>query len=144
MFIGGLLGVRNNGKGRQDCFQVVSTSGFVRFARAFYAMPKLGYGNRRNLEQIIRPRRHPCGEIKKTLLPSDDDVGVENYRHLSAGGVRDLRAEWTSRRQALACSFDNAASDNTWASSRPMQTFSRSGTKRATGEPFLSSTKVTF
>jgi hypothetical protein len=67
----------------------------------------------------------------------------ERHR-LSAGGLRVLRAARRSRRHALTSSFDNLASTSTWARSRPTQTFSLSGTKRANGDPFLRSTKVTF
>jgi hypothetical protein len=35
---------------------------------------------------------HPFLEVERSLLAPNDDVGVKNYRHLSAGALRFLRA----------------------------------------------------
>src|ERR1700690_2579121 len=107
-------------------------------------MPELRYRDGRNFKPIIRPRDRPRREVEDASFPANDDIGIEHYRHLSAGSLRVLRAVWRSWRHALASSFDNSVSTSISARSRPTQTFSLSGTNRAKGVPFLRSTNVTF
>src|SRR5581483_6601954 len=107
-------------------------------------MPQFGHGNGGDFKFIARPGGRPPLEIKRAFLASNDDIGIQNYRHLSAGALRVLRAACSSRCQTAASASDSSALASAPARSRPVQTFSLSGTNRATGEPFLSSTKVTF
>jgi len=93
---------------------------------------------------IVRMDRHPTAKIKCPLLSPNDDVRIQDYRHLSIGGFNVLRAVRKSRRQAAASSGDKSISASAPAKSRPVQTFSLSGTSRATGEPFLIKMNVTF
>jgi len=140
----GLLGIRNNGQRCHNGLKIFSALGLVRLGPAFYSMPQLRHSDGRYRKPIVRPRRCPGCEVEDAPFPADDDVGIENYLHLSPGSLAALRAVWRSRRQALASSGDNLVSASTAARSRPEQTFSLSGTKRANGAPFLRSTKVTF
>jgi hypothetical protein len=142
--IRGLIGIRNNGQRCHNGLKIFSALGLVRLGPTFYSMPQLRHSDGRNCKPIVRPRRCPGCEVEDAPFPADDDVGIENYLHLSPGSLVVLRAFWRSRRQALASSGDNSVSANTAARSRPEQTFSLSGTKRANGAPFLRRTKVTF
>jgi len=74
----------------------------------------------------------------------NDDISVKNYRHLSEGILRVLRAASRSRRQAFASFSGKSSSAKASAKSRPTHTFSLSGTRRAKGSPFFKSTNVTF
>jgi hypothetical protein len=79
----------------------------------------------------VRSRRRPCREVEGAPFPANDDIRIENYFHLSAGGLVGLRAVRRSRRQALASSGDNSVSASAPARSRPEPIFSLSGAKRA-------------
>src|ERR1051326_3621987 len=120
------------------------TFGAVPPRGAFHAMPEFGYTDRGNFKLIVRAGGHPRSEIKRAFLAADDDIGIQDYRHLSAGRLSAFRAAARSRCQATASSSDSSMAARAAARSRPAQTFSLSGTSRATGEPFLSKTKVTF
>src|SRR5438309_5869134 len=95
--------------------------------RPFHSMPELGNCDRCNLKSLIGARSRPPLEVKSTLLTPNDDVGVENYRHLLSGALRVLRAFRRSRRQALASPFGKSILAKASAKSRPTQTFSLSG-----------------
>src|SRR5664280_1099154 len=99
-------------------------------------MPKFGNGDGRNFKLIVGARRHPVLEVEGPFFAANNHVSVKDYRHLSPGVVRVLRAACKSRRHALASSSGSWAWPKTSAKSRPEQTFSSSGTSRATGEPF--------
>jgi len=142
--ISGLFCVGNNRQGCHDGVKIFSTLGLVRLGPALYSMPQLRNCDGRNCKPVVRSRRRPCREVEGAPFPANDDIGIENYFHLSAGGLAVLRAVRRSRRQALASSGDNSVSASAPARSRPEQIFSLSGTKRANGAPFLTSTKVTF
>src|SRR5579883_307794 len=112
--------------------------------RSLHAVPKLSHGNGSDLKMLIRLGCYPTLEIKSALLAADDYVRVQDYRHLSTGVRRVLRPFCRSSCQAAASSDASSTLATTSANSRPVQTFSLSGMMRATGEPFLRSTKVTF
>src|SRR5208282_3668577 len=97
-----------------------------------------------NLELFVGLGSGPGLQVKNAFFTTNHDVGIEDYCHWSAGGLRILRARCRSRRHAFASSGNKAVSANTSAKSRPRQTFSFSGLRRAKGEPFLTNTKVTF
>jgi hypothetical protein len=141
--IRGLLCIRNNRQRCHNGLKIFSTLGLVRFCPTLYSMPQLRHSDGRDFKAIIWSRCCPGCEVEDAPFPANDDIGVENYHHLSAGSLAALRAVRRSRRQALASSGDNSVSASTSARSRPKQTFSLSGTKRANGAPFLRRTKVT-
>src|SRR5215469_10570575 len=116
----------------------------MRGCRQLDSMPQLRHCDSRNFELILRARLYPLSEVESSFLASNDYVGVENDYHRSAGVLRILRAACNSRCQALASSSGNSVFLRASASSRPTQTFSSSGTKRAKGEPFFSKTNVIF
>src|SRR5215470_3078375 len=116
----------------------------MRSGRPFYAMPELCDGYRRDLKLVSWSGCYPVLEVKTTPLASNDDVSVENYRHLSAGVLRTLRAASRSRYHAFASFSGKSTLARTSANSRPTQTLSLSGTRRAYGSPFFKSTNVTF
>src|ERR1700746_667899 len=116
----------------------------MRSARAFYSMPQLGDSDCGDLELLVGTGRHPFLEVERSPLAPNDDVGVKNYRHLSAGALRILRAARRSRCQALASLSGRSTLARASAKARPTQTFPLSGTRRANGSPFLNSTNVTF
>src|ERR1017187_2813740 len=95
-------------------------------------MPKFGNGDGRNFKLIVGARRHPVLEVEGPFFAANNHVSVKDYRHLSPGAVRVLRAACKSRRHALASSSGSWAWPKTSAKSRPEQTFSSSGTSRAT------------
>src|SRR5215510_10970935 len=103
----------------------------MRSSRPFYAMPELGDGYRRDFKLLSCSGCYPVLEVKRTPLASNDDVGVENYRHLSAGVLRVLRAALRSRCHAFASFSGKSTLARASANSRPTQTLSLSGTRRA-------------
>src|SRR5260370_33053799 len=111
---------------------------------SFYPVQQLRHGDGGDFNLIVRAIPHPVLEVESALLAPNDDIRVENYRHRSTGALRALRAACKSRCQALASSSGNSVLARASANSRPTQTFSSSGTKRANGEPFLSRTNVIF
>lgn len=79
----------------------------------------------------MRSRRRPCREVEGAPFPANDDNRIENYFHLSAGGLAVLRRFGDHGAQALASSGDNSVSASAPARSRPEPIFSLSGAKRA-------------
>src|SRR5260370_42553283 len=112
--------------------------------RPLYSVPELSNGDGRNLKLVSGTGSHPLLQVEGALLPANDDVGVENYRHLSTGALSLLRAVCRSRRQALASLSGKAVLARALARSRPAHSFSLSGIRRANGSPFFRSTNVTF
>src|SRR5713226_8362291 len=127
MFISGLLGVRDNRHRLQDRPQITFTRGPVLSGRPLYSVPELSNGDRRNLKFFIGTGSHPLLQVESALLPANDDVGVENYRHLSAGALSLLRAVCRSRRHALASLSGRSVLARASAKSRPAHSFSFSG-----------------
>src|SRR5581483_5403379 len=109
-----------------------------------HAVPKLCDGDGSYFELLIRTGSQPTFEIKSPFLAANDDVRIQNYCHLPPGGFSVLRAVCMSRCQAAASLAGRSALAKASARSLPVQTFRPSGTKRATGEPFLSRIKVVF
>src|SRR5579863_317347 len=109
-----------------------------------HSVPKFGHRNGRHFEMLIRTPSHPAAKVKRPFFAPDDNVGIQNYCHLSDGDFRVLRAARKSRCHAAASAAVNLVWASTSARSRPVQTFSPSGANRATGEPFLTNIKVTF
>jgi hypothetical protein len=141
--IRGLLCIRNNRQRCHNSLKILSALGLVRFGPTLDSVPQLRDRDGCDFKAIIGSRCGPGGEVKDAPFPANDDVGVENDHHLPAGSLTVLRAVRRSRRQVLASFGDNSVSASTLARSRPKQTFSLSGTKRAKGVPFLRRTKVT-
>src|SRR5436190_15338611 len=103
-------------------------------------VPKFGHRNGCNFKLLLRLRGKPPLQIELAFFAADDEVRIDNYCHLSEGALRAFRAVWRSRRHALASSIVSSIPARASARSRPKQTFSVAGTRRATGEPFLSRT----
>src|SRR5262249_32485490 len=80
---------------------------------------------------------HPGLGRTPSVLPFHNGSVLRLSCHLLAGGFRFFRTVRRSRCQALASSAGSSADARTCARSRPRQTFSLSGTSRATGVPFL-------
>ena len=57
-----------------------------------YTMPQFGHGNGRHFKGLVRPGGYPSAEIKGSFFATNDDIGIQNYCHLSAGDLRVLRA----------------------------------------------------
>src|SRR6266436_4596690 len=106
--------------------------------------PQLGNGDRGNLKPVVGTGSHPLLEVEGALFAPNDDVSIENYRHLLGGALSLLRAVRKSRRQVLASFPGKPVLESASAKSRPAHTFSSSGTRRANGSPFFRSTNVTF
>src|SRR5579864_1908790 len=144
MFISGLLRIRDNRHRLQDRPQITFPRGPMLSGRPLYAVPELSNGDGRNFELVVGMGSDPLLQVEGAFLAPNDDVGVENYRHLSVGALSLLRAVCRSRRHALASFSGRAVLARLSAKSRPAQTFSLSGVRRANGSPFFKSTKVTF
>src|ERR1700692_1631021 len=107
-------------------------------------MPQFSDRNRGNLELLVPLRGQPPIEVEGSPFASNNDVGVQNYRHLSSGALRIFRPSCKSRYQAFAFSVDSLTLRNPSANSLPVEVLLSWGTIRATGVPFLSSTNVIF
>src|SRR5271154_5522320 len=143
MFIRGLFRVGDDGHGLQNGAQILLPGVPARQSRPFNSMPKFGNGYRSNLELVMGTGRNPPLQVESALLPANDHVRVKNYRHELAGALRTFRAAFRSRCHALVSLLFSLALARTSAKSRPTQTFSLSGTRRANGLPFFRSTNVT-
>src|SRR5271166_4313611 len=144
MLYGGRFGVGKNANRTQYPANVSVSFSFECARGAFRAVPQFSNGDCGNLELLIWLRGHPSSEVEGFSFVPNNDVGIEDYRHRSTGGFNILRARCRSFRHAFAFSGDNSISRRASANSRPVQRFSSVGTSRATGEPFLSRTKVIF
>src|ERR1700686_3899557 len=144
MFICGLLRIRNDGQCGHHSLQIFSPFRLLRFGSTFHSVPKFRDRDGGDLKLVVGKRGDPASEIESTFFPADDHIGIEDYRHLSAGGASFRRAVFRSRCHALAVSSASSVFARVSARSRPEQLFALSGTKRATGTPFFSSTKVAF
>jgi hypothetical protein len=74
MFVGGLLGVRNDGQDAEDGLEITLATRPVCAGGSFYTVPQLSDRNRRNLESLVRERPHPRLKVKRALFTSDDNV----------------------------------------------------------------------
>src|ERR1700730_2404006 len=144
MLIRRLLGIREDRQGLQDSSQIAFPGGPMPPGRPFYSVPQLGNCDRSHFKSVVGTGSHPLLQVEVALLAPNDDVGVENYRHLSAGALSLLRAVCRSRRHALASLSGRAVLARASAKSRPAHSFSLSGVRRANGSPFFRSTNVTF
>ena len=144
LFAGRSFSLRNDWKQLQNRLQVSLASHFSRPGCAFHTGPQFGHPDGGYFKLLSWLGGQPTFEIKCFFLAANDDIRIQNYRHLSAGALRFLRTVCKSRRQATASSLASPILANAVAKSRPVQTFSLSGGSRATGEPFLSRTKVVF
>lgn len=138
------LGVGNRFQSLDNCSKVAFSPRAMRGCCPFDSMPQFRYGDGANFQILAGLRIQPCDEVEVAFLAFDDYIGIENYRRLSLGGFKALRAAIRSRCQALASLSDRSTFLNASANSRPVQLFFCSGTRRATGVPFLSSTNVIF
>src|SRR5512137_657883 len=107
-------------------------------------MPELRNSDRGNLKPVVGTRSHPLLEVEGAAVSPNDDVSIENYRHRLGGALSLLRAVRKSRRHALASFSGKPVLESASAKSRPVHTFSPSGTRRAKGSPFFTRTKVAF
>jgi hypothetical protein len=93
-----------------------------------HSMPEFGNCDRSNLKSILGTGRHPLLEVESAPFATNDNVRVEDYRHLSAGALRALRAAFRSRRHALASLPCKLILLNAPANWRPTQALSLSDT----------------
>src|SRR5450631_546285 len=138
------LGVGNRLQSLDKCPKVAFSPCMMRGCCPLDSMPQFRYGDSGNFQILAGLRIQPRDEVEVAFLAFDDYIGIENYRRLSLGGFKALRAANRSRCQALASLSDRSTFLNAFANSGPGQLFFCSGTRRATGEPFLSSTNVIF
>src|SRR5271157_458951 len=144
MLVCRLFRIGNDRDSFQNSLQIALPCDLMRAHCPLYPVPEFGHRDGGNLKLLTRTGRHPLLEVEGALLTLNDDVRIQNYRHLSAGSLRVLRAACKSRCHALASFSGKSVSARASAKSRPTQTFSSPGVRRATGSPFLRSTNVTF
>lgn len=139
-----LFGVRDDRQRLKDCLKILLALTPMDTGCALDTVPKFGDGDGGYFQFLAGQRGRPPSEVESSSLAPDDDIRVQDYCHRSTGALSILRAAIRSRRQAFASSFGNPILAKAAARSRPVQIFSASGTRRATGAPFFSKTKVTF
>ena len=139
-----LLSVRDDRQRLKDRLKILLALAPMDAGCAFYSVPKFGNSDGSYFQFLVCQRCRPSFEVEGSPLAPDDHIGVQDYCHRSTGALSILRAAIRSRRQAFASSFGNSILAKAAARSRPVQIFSASGTRRATGAPFFSKTKVTF
>lgn len=137
-----LFRVGNDGQRGENSLKLLSPRGLVRPSSPFHALPQFSHRDSGDFKLISRAEGDPAQEIECALFGAVDDVCVKPYDQLSTGGLAAFRAASRSRRQLMVSSSDKLLLAKTSAKSRPEQTFLPSGLSRATGDPFLSSTKV--
>src|ERR1019366_1256320 len=96
------LGVGNRFQSLDNCSKVAFSPCAMRGCCSFDSMPQFRYGDGGNFQILAGLPIQPCDEVELTFLAFDDYIGIENYRHLSLGGFKALRAAIRSRCQALA------------------------------------------
>src|SRR5450755_2459374 len=106
------------------------------------SMPQLRHSDGGDFEFLCLFAQ-PVLQVEVAPLAFDDHVGVEDYCHRFLTGLSALRAAFKSLYQARASSFVRSTCSSALANCAPVQLFLLSGIRRATGEPFLSRTKVT-
>jgi hypothetical protein len=116
----------------------------TRGCRSFDSMPHFGDSDRGDFQILAGLRIQPCDEVEGSLLAFDNYIRIEDYRHRLLGGFKALRAATRSRCHALASLSGRSTFLSACANLGAVQPFLPSGTRRATGVPFLSSTKLTF
>ena len=141
---GGRLRVGNYRESLDNCPRITFALCPVRGGSSFYSMPQFRDSNSGDFKFLACLSGQPSHKVEAAFLAFDDHIGIDDYRHRFLGGFKILRAAIRSRCQALASSCDRSIFRSASANSGPVQTFLPSGTRRATGEPFLSRTKVTF
>src|ERR1035437_3648100 len=144
VFVGGFLGVGNDRERGENRLEIFLPANALRPAGALHAMPEFGDGDGGDFKSFRRLGGEPAWQIKRAFLAPDDDVRVEDYRHLSSAGLRVLRALIKSLRQPSASAGERSTCASASAKSLPVQIFSASGMRRANGLPFLTSTKLRF
>src|SRR5579863_5013151 len=97
-----LLGIRDDGKHIEDSPQIAFARRSMVPSRALHAMPQLRHRDCSDFKLLTRSRMEPVGEIETAPFTMNDDVCVENYRHLSASGFNWRRAFRRSRFQSRA------------------------------------------
>jgi hypothetical protein len=140
----GRFGVGENSNQTKDPATVGLALSFKCARRTFHTVPQLGHRDRGNLKLYTRLRGQPASEVEGRSFALNDDIRIKDYRHRFTGGFRIVLARRKSFRQAFAFSGDSSNSPTASANSRPVHVLSPSGTRRATGKPFLSRTYVTF
>ncbi len=71
------------------------------------------------------------------FVESDDDIQIQNYRHLLAGAFRIFRASHKSRCHARASFSGKSVSARAAANSLPVQSFARFGVGQTAGSTLL-------
>src|ERR1035438_10326095 len=107
-------------------------------------MPKFRNGDRGNFKVLIQKTCAPILEIEPTLFRKDDNIRINDYRHLSSGGINALRALLKSVRQARDSEGVRLMCSSAFTKSRPLHTFSSTGTSRANRLPFFIKIKPAF
>ena len=133
--------VGNDREEREDCFQINLSSRTVFGAGPLHAMPQLGDRDGGDFDFLSRVEREPSLQIERALLAADDDIRIEDYRHLSSGALRAARDCRRSSAHARASSAERLVLASARASSAPVQR-DVVGTKRATGTAASRTTKV--
>ena len=90
VFVSRLLCVRNDGQRGDNRLQIFFPPAALRAGRALDAMPEFGHRDGRDFKFVRGARGQPVFQGKGSLLAADDDVRIEDYRHLSLGVVRDF------------------------------------------------------
>ncbi|MSU64245.1 MAG: hypothetical protein EXS31_17955 [Pedosphaera sp.] len=139
---GDLVRVGNDREEREDCFQISLSSRPVFGTGVLNAMPQFGDDDRGEFDFLGRVEREPVAQIECALLAPDDDIRIEDYRHLSSGALKAARACRRSSAQTRASSGERSVVASARASSAPVQLGTGVGTKRATGTEASSTTNV--
>lgn len=100
----------------KDSSEIASPFGLVRPGSSLYTMPKFCHGDGRDFKPIFGPRSHPDLQVKGAFLTTDENIGIPG---LSPSVSRRLDS-LTHHEEAKVWRRD------------------------LKGEPFFSSTKVTF
>ncbi len=127
VFVSSSMRVSEHGCYTENGFQVFLTFTFVALVRPHHAVPELRYRYRGEGKFLAGKRCQPCLQRKRAPFPANNDVGVEQGHHFSAGVLSRFLAVCKSRRQARASPAGRLIFASTLASSRPVHLLGTEG-----------------
>ena len=137
-----LIRVGNDWEEFENRFQISLAAWAVFGAGALHAMPQLGERDGGNFDFLGCVLSEPSARIESALLAPNDDIRIEDYRHLSSGALKDVRDCRRSSTHARASSGERSVVASARASSAPVQRDTAVGTSRATGVAASRTTNV--
>ena len=128
-----LPGVDNDRKHRQHTLQIRLAARAVFRRGALHSMPQFRNDDGSDFDLLGPVLGKPARQVERALLSPDDDIRIEDYRHLGSGALKAARDCRRSSAQARASSVERSVVARARASSAPVQRPTGAGTSRATG-----------